>query len=89
MLESRMRRPSRVAIVVEESLKSIKSTDSKKIPIFQRLAEEAREETPPQILEQLKLSEEEIKVNRKITDYFPMSKEQSRYPRLSPTPQPA
>jgi hypothetical protein len=40
MLENRMRRPSRAAPVSEESLRSIKSTDSKKLVMpLHKLAE--------------------------------------------------
>jgi hypothetical protein len=73
MLENRMRRPSKMVPLNEESLKSIKSTDSKKrVMPLHRLNEEPIEETPhqPEQLQHIRLSEEEIKVNRKITDYF-------------------
>jgi len=85
MLENRMRRPSKaVNLTNEESLKSIKSTDSKKMimPLF-KLQEEPHEETPHPIeqLQHIRLSEEEIKANRKITDYFKVKKN------LAPPPQ--
>lgn len=71
MLENRMRRPSRTAPINEESLKSIKSTDSKKLVLpLHKLPEEQHEETPHEHLIHVHLSEEEIKFNRKITDYF-------------------
>jgi hypothetical protein len=65
-----MRRPSKLGPQVsEESQKSIKSTDSKKImPQLHKLVEEPHEESP--LHSNIKLSEEELKFNRKITDYF-------------------
>lgn len=55
--------------VSEESLKSIKSTDSKKImPQLHKLVEEAHEDSP--LHSNIRLSDEELKFNRKITDYF-------------------
>ena len=65
-----MRRPSKLGPQVsEESLKSLKSTDSKKImPQLHKLPEEAHEDSP--LHSNIKLSEEEMKLNRKITDYF-------------------
>lgn len=65
-----MRRPSRVGPQVsEESLKSIKSTDSKKImPQLHKLVEEPHEESP--LHSNIRLSDEELKFNRRITDYF-------------------
>lgn len=73
MLENRMRRPSKIGNANnDESLKTIKSTDSKKAaPILHKLAEDAQEETPPQC-SNIRLSEDELRRNKKITDYFPM-----------------
>lgn len=72
MLENRMRRPSKLGNVNnDESLKTIKSTDSKKAaPILHKLVEDPQEETPPQC-SNIRLSEDELKRNKKITDYFP------------------
>lgn len=89
MLENRMRRPSKVGPqVCEESLKSIKSTDSKKImPQLHKLPEEPHEESP--LHSNIKLSEEEMKLNRKITDYFqPRGQVHSSHPPLSPVLRP-
>lgn len=62
MLENRMRKPSRAPNPLnEESLKSIKSTDSKKIPNpLLRLQEEPHEEEAPHLepLQHIRLSEE-------------------------------
>lgn len=97
MLENRMRRPSKAANQTnEESLKSIKSTDSKKMimPLF-KLQEEVHEDTPhpPDQLQHIRLSEEEIKANRKITDYFKVRKNMTPPPpapqeEVSPVPLP-
>lgn len=96
-----MRRPSKPTNNNnEESLKSIKSTDSKKMvmPLFKlqeephKLSEEPHEDTP-QLLDHLthiRLSEEEIKANRKITDYFKVKKSIAPPPpeEISPLPVP-
>lgn len=81
MLENRMRRPSKVGQVAnEESLKSIKSTDSKKLmPVLHKLVEEPHEDSP--LHSNIRLSDEEMKLNRKITDYFPV---RAPAPPLSP-----
>lgn len=73
MLETRMRNKGKAA-GNEQSLRSIKSTDSKKIItahknkmlIFQEKSNGSAEEEEA---DKVKL-EEEIKNNRKITDYF-------------------
>lgn len=90
-----MRRPSKAANQTnEESLKSIKSTDSKKMvmPLF-KLQEEVHEETPQALdqLQHIRLSEEEIKANRKITDYFKVRINMTPPPQeeVSPAPVPA
>lgn len=74
MLETRMRNKGKAA-ANQESLRSIKSTDSKKMItvhknkklIFQEKSNGSVEEEAD--ADKLKL-EEEIKNNRKITDYF-------------------
>lgn len=81
-----MRRPSKIQQHNEESLKSIKSTDSKKIIMPVHKLNEEQEETEKQ-QEPIGLSEEEIKVNRKITDYFKVRKN-SPQQRYSPQPTP-
>ena len=47
MLENRMRRPSKLVAAGEESLKSIKSTDSKKVPAVIVRVEEQHEDAHP------------------------------------------
>jgi hypothetical protein len=77
MLENRMRRPSKPFAQGEESLRSIKSTDSKKMAMPLLKLQEDQPEESYNILEPLqhiRLSEEEIKANRKITDYFKVKK---------------
>jgi hypothetical protein len=88
MLENRMRRPSKVGPQVsEESLKSIKSTDSKKImPQLHKLPEEPHEESP--LHSNIRLSDEEMKLNRKITDYFQPRGHTHSHPPLSPVLRP-
>lgn len=75
MLENRMRKPGK-PINNEESLRSIKSTDSKrvyshkeKIIIFEERSEGSGDE---QKIDEHRL-QEELKNNRKITEYFPKS----------------
>jgi hypothetical protein len=70
-----MRMPSKVSNAVnEESLKSIKSTDSKKMtPLLHKLQEEPQEDSSSH-QSNIRLSEDEIRLNRKITDYFPFKK---------------
>ena len=68
--------PSKASSTVnEESLKSIKSTDSKKMtPLLHKLQEEPQQESSSE-QSNIRLSEDEIRLNRKITDYFPFKKE--------------
>ena len=75
-----MRRPSKPLQPSEESLKSIKSTDSKKPLPLHKLPEQSQEDSPQD--SDLRLSEEEIRNNRKITDFFSFKKT----PKLAPAP---
>ena len=76
MLENRMRKPSKPGAAHEESLRTIKSTDSKRVaPIVVRL-EDPNEREESQLHAGNILSDEQMRCNRKITDYLPFKKPQ-------------
>lgn len=83
-----MRMPSKASSTLnEESLKSIKSTDSKKMtPLLHKLQEEPQEESSSE-QSNIRLSEDEIRLNRKITDYFPFKKVAQDNPIATPIQQ--